>query len=61
VRLIGDRRPYIGALVTLDGEAFARWKQRQENQRATVGELSEDPICAPSSSDVDRANTASPG
>ena len=26
--LTGDQRPYIGALITLDPGAFARWKQR---------------------------------
>jgi long-chain acyl-CoA synthetase len=27
--VVGDRRPHIAALVTLDNEAFARWKQRR--------------------------------
>ena len=27
--VVGDRRPYVGALVTLDETAFARWKQRE--------------------------------
>ena len=27
--VVGDRRPYIAALVTLDDAAFTRWKQRQ--------------------------------
>ena len=26
--VVGDRRPYIAALVTLDEAAFALWKQR---------------------------------
>jgi long-chain acyl-CoA synthetase len=26
--VVGDQRPYIAALVTLDPAAFARWKQR---------------------------------
>ncbi|MGA2830961.1 MAG: AMP-dependent synthetase/ligase [Streptosporangiaceae bacterium] len=58
--VIGDRRPYIAALVTLDGEAFARWKQRQGKPAgATVGELSEDPdLRAVVQTAVDRANTA---
>ena len=30
----GDQRPYIGALVTLDQPAFARWKRRQGKRPA---------------------------
>ena len=58
--IIGDRRPYIGALVTLDGDAFARWKQRQGKPAgALVAELSEDPdLRAVVQVAVDRANTA---
>ena len=58
--VIGDRRPYIGALVTLDGEAFARWKQRQGKPAgALVAELTEDPdLRAVVQATVDRANTA---
>ena len=58
--VIGDRRPYIAALVTLDGEAFARWKQRQGKPAgATVGELTEDPdLRAVVQTTVDRANMA---
>ena len=58
--VIGDRRPYIGALVTLDGEAFARWKQRQGRPAgALAAELSEDPdLRAVVQAAVDRANTA---
>jgi long-chain acyl-CoA synthetase len=56
--VVGDRRPYISALVTLDGEAFARWKQRQGKPAgATAGDLSEDPdLRAVVQQAVDRAN-----
>jgi long-chain acyl-CoA synthetase len=54
----GDRRPYVVALVTLDEDAFARWK-RQEGRpvSATVGELCEDPgLRALVQQALDRAN-----
>jgi len=36
--VVGDQRPYIAALVTLDQEAFARWKRRQgKPASATAG------------------------
>ena len=42
--VIGDRRPYITALVTLDGDAFARWKRRSgKPPDATVADLRVDP------------------
>lgn len=38
--VVGDRRPYIGALITLDPDAFADFKQRHHmTTAATVGEL----------------------
>ena len=54
----GDRRPYVVALITLDEEAFARWKQRQGKPAgATVGELRDDPdLRAVVQQAVDRAN-----
>jgi long-chain acyl-CoA synthetase len=56
--VVGDRRPYVAALVTLDDEAFARWKQRQGKPAgATAGDLSEDPdLLAVVQQAVDRAN-----
>jgi len=58
--VVGDRRPYVAALVTLDGAAFARWKQRQgKPPQATVGDLRTDPdLLAEVQQAVDRANTA---
>ena len=58
--VVGDQRPYIAALVTLDQAAFARWKRRQgKPASATVGDLSQDPdLLAAVREAVDRANTA---
>jgi long-chain acyl-CoA synthetase len=58
--VVGDRRPYIGALVTLDAAAFARWKHRHGKPAgAAVGDLSQDPdLLAAVGEAVDRANTA---
>ena len=58
--VVGDQRPYIAALVTLDQAAFARWKRRQgKPASATVGDLSQDPdLLAVVHEAVDRANTA---
>ncbi len=55
---VGDRRPYIAALVTLDPAAFARWKQRNgKPPEATPGQLREDPNLAGVVQEaVDRAN-----
>jgi long-chain acyl-CoA synthetase len=55
---VGDRRPYIAALVTLDPAAFTRWKHRNGKPvAATPGQLREDPdlICVVQQA-VDRAN-----
>ena len=58
--VVGDRRPSVAALVTLDDAAFARWKKRQGKPAgATVGELPEDPdLLAVVQQAVDRANVA---
>jgi len=55
----GDQRPYLGALVTLDPGAFARWKQREgKPASATVGDLRDDQDLRRAVQDaVDRANT----
>jgi long-chain acyl-CoA synthetase len=56
--VVGDRRPYVAALITLDEEAFSRWKQRQgKPASATIGELCDDPdLRAVVQQAVDRAN-----
>ena len=58
--VVGDQRPYIAALVTLDQAAFARWRRRQgKPASATAGDLSQDPdLLAAVREAVDRANTA---
>lgn len=41
---VGDAKPFIGALVTIDPEAFTGWKQRNgKDADASVGDLAEDP------------------
>jgi long-chain acyl-CoA synthetase len=57
---VGDRRPYIAALITLDPDAFARWKQRHDKPAgATPGQLREDPELRRAVQEaVDRANLA---
>ena len=58
--VVGDQRPYVAALVTLDPAAFARWKQRLgKPAAASVGDLAEDPdLRAAVQQAVDRANAA---
>ena len=58
--VVGDRRPYITALVTLDPAAFARWKRRLgKPDGATAADLREDPdLLAAVRQAVDRANAA---
>ena len=58
--ITGDQRPYIGALVILDPDAFARWKQRQGKlASATISDLRGDPDLQLAVQEaVDRANTS---
>jgi long-chain acyl-CoA synthetase len=55
---VGDRRPYIAALVTLDPVAFARWKQRYgKPAAATPAQLREDQdLAGVIQQAIDRAN-----
>jgi long-chain acyl-CoA synthetase len=57
---VGDRRPYVAALVTLDPDAFARWKKRHgKPASATPGQLRDDPDLSNAVGEaVDRANAA---
>jgi long-chain acyl-CoA synthetase len=42
--VVGDQRPFIGALVTIDEEFFPTWKtQRGKPEQATVADLAGDP------------------
>ena len=41
---VGDAKPFIGALITIDPEAFDGWKQRNgKDAAASVGDLATDP------------------
>jgi long-chain acyl-CoA synthetase len=41
---VGDAKPFVAALITIDPEAFPGWKQRNgKDANATVGDLSTDP------------------
>ena len=58
--VVGDQRPYIAALVTLDPAAFARWKQRQGKpaaRRRRPAPRTPDLLAAVQQA-VDRANAA---
>jgi long-chain acyl-CoA synthetase len=58
--VVGDARPFVGALITIDPEAFEGWKQR--NSKAadmSVGDLATDPdLVAEVDAAVKQANLA---
>jgi long-chain acyl-CoA synthetase len=58
--VVGDARPFIGALVTLDADAFTIWKaETDEPAEASVADLLEDPdLLAAVQTAVDDANKA---
>ena len=58
--VVGDRRPFIGALVTIDLEAFVPWKlEAGKPSTASVADLHEDPdLLASLQVAVDDANKA---
>jgi long-chain acyl-CoA synthetase len=58
--VVGDGRPYIGALITLDPEALEAWKARHAKPAdATVASLRDDPdLLADVQAAVDDANQA---
>lgn len=58
--VVGDGKPFIGAIVTLDAEALEFWKtQHGKDADAGVPELRDDPeLVAEIESAVDNANTA---
>ena len=42
--VVGDAKPFIGALITIDPEAFVGWKERNgKSANASVGDLATDP------------------
>ncbi|ANW65468.1 long-chain fatty acid--CoA ligase [Mycobacterium sp. djl-10] len=57
---VGDAQPFIGALITIDPEAFEGWKQRNhKDSGATVADLATDPdLVAEVDGAVRQANTA---
>jgi long-chain acyl-CoA synthetase len=58
--VVGDGKPFIGALITIDPEAFGSWKgQHGKPADATIGDLKEDPdLMASVQEAVDDANKA---
>jgi long-chain acyl-CoA synthetase len=58
--VVGDRRPFIGALVTIDAEAFEPWKvEKGKPATASVADLHDDPdLLEALQSAVDDANKA---
>ncbi|MDH2424551.1 long-chain fatty acid--CoA ligase [Sphaerisporangium sp. TRM90804] len=56
--VVGDDRPFVAALVTLDPEALEQWKGANGKEGATLAELCSEPaIVAAVQSAVDDANT----
>jgi long-chain acyl-CoA synthetase len=60
VVLVGDRRPYVGALIALDPDGFAQWKQRYGRPAgAEVADLRDDALlCATLQDAIDEVNAA---
>ncbi|MET0237907.1 MAG: long-chain fatty acid--CoA ligase [Kibdelosporangium sp.] len=58
--VVGDRRPFIGALITVDSEYFTHWKaEHGKNPVATVADLTDDAdLRAELQAAVDDANQA---
>lgn len=58
--VVGDRRPYVASLITLDEEALEGWRKlRAKPEEATVDELRADPdLVAEIQAAVDNANRA---
>jgi len=56
--VVGDQRPYVAALVTLDEAAFGRWKQRLgKPPGASIDDLRDDPDLSAAVQDaMDRVN-----
>ncbi|ACZ85661.1 AMP-dependent synthetase/ligase [Streptosporangium roseum] len=55
--VVGDDRPFVAAIITLDPEALEQWKGSNGKTGATIADLSTDPaILAEVQKAVDRAN-----
>jgi long-chain acyl-CoA synthetase len=59
VVVVGDARPFIGALVTLDAEALPGWLSAHGHKEMTVAQAAQDPdVLASIETAVERANRA---
>jgi long-chain acyl-CoA synthetase len=58
--VVGDNKPYVAALITIDEEAFGPWKERLGKPAdASIADLRDDPdLIAAIQSAVDDANKA---
>ncbi|MFI0942284.1 AMP-dependent synthetase/ligase [Streptomyces sp. NPDC021020] len=57
--VVGDARPFVGALVTLDEEFLPRWAEQHGKAGRTVAELADDPdLLAAVQQAVDEGNAA---
>ena len=55
--VVGDDRPFVGVIITLDPEALEQWKGTNDKTAATLADLSTDPaILSEVQKAVDRAN-----
>ncbi len=56
--VVGDAKPFVGALITIDPEAFDGWKQRNSKPtESSVGDLATDPdLVAEVDAEVKQAN-----
>ncbi|PVZ08953.1 AMP-dependent synthetase/ligase [Actinomycetospora cinnamomea] len=57
--VVGDNRPYVGALITLDAEALPGWSSEQGKEGADASALAEDPdLQAEIAGAIEEANKA---
>jgi long-chain acyl-CoA synthetase len=57
--VVGDNKPFIGALITIDPEAFPAWAKQNNKGDAPIADLTQDPdLVAAIQSAVDDANKA---
>ncbi|HEX2028599.1 MAG TPA: long-chain fatty acid--CoA ligase [Nitriliruptorales bacterium] len=57
--VVGDDRPFIGALITIDPDEFPRWADQHGKQGKSVADLTDDPdLRATIQEAVDHANAA---
>jgi long-chain acyl-CoA synthetase len=57
--VVGDRKPFIAALITLDEDALPKWRRENGKDQSQVPDLSEDPtLRAVVQAAVDEANQA---